>query len=347
MKLTLEKDWLLWLIFLVNAGITGWKETEIVWVFLASGVLALLVKAFSTKPPVAGAALLAIPPWWVEGLHGPVTGKTLWTITWFFTKAGAFVFGSGLAIVPFLYGGVVQQYGWLTERQFLDAVAVAMITPGPVVITVAFVGYLTGGPAGGCLAALGTFLPCYLFVITPAPFFRKFAKNRHIKAFVDGVTAAATGAIGGAAFVLAKRAIIDVLRDTKTTDRDEVSLRPETTEAIDQYLAALDTRLPGAPPGRRDPVFVSLSKRSFGKRLSPSAILEVVKKRAREAGIRRNIVAHSLRHAAVTHALDHHASLEETGAHARHRDPRTTARYDRRRKRRGAAAADALPHLAV
>ena len=122
---------------------------------------------------------------------------------------------------------------------------------------------------------------------------------------------------------------------------------PETTEAIDQYLAALDARLPGAPPGRRDPVFVSLSKRSFGKRLSPSAILEVVKKRAREAGIRRNIVAHSLRHAAVTHALDHHASLEETGAHARHRDPRTTARYDRRRKRRGAAAADALPHLAV
>jgi integrase len=138
-----------------------------------------------------------------------------------------------------------------------------------------------------------------------------------------------------------------VLRDTKTTDRDELTLRPETAEAIDQYLAVLDDRLPGTPPGRRDPVFVSLSKRSFGRRLSPSAILEVVKKRAREAAIRRNIVAHSLRHAAVTHALDHHASLEETGAHARHRDPRTTVRYDRRRKRRGAAAADALPHLAV
>jgi len=208
-RLTLEKDWLLWTIFLVNAGITGWKETEIVWVFLASGMLALFVKAFPTKPPAAGVAVLAIPPWLVEGLHGPVTGKTLWTITWFFTKAGAFIFGSGLAIVPFLYGGVVQQYGWLTERQFLDAVAVAMITPGPVVITVAFVGYLTGGPAGGCMAALGTFLPCYLFVIIPAPYFRKFAKNRHIKAFVDGVTAAATGAIGGAAYVLAKRAIVD------------------------------------------------------------------------------------------------------------------------------------------
>jgi chromate transporter len=208
--LTLGKDWLLWAIFIVNGVITGWKETEIVWVFLASGLLTLFVKTFPTKPPVAGAALLAIPPWLVEGLHGPASGKTLWTITWFFAKAGAFVFGSGLAIVPFLYGGVVQQYGWLNERQFLDAVAVAMITPGPVVITVAFVGYLTGGPSGACLAALGTFLPCYLFVIIPAPFFRKYGRNRHIKAFVDGVTAAATGAIGGAAFVLARRAIIDV-----------------------------------------------------------------------------------------------------------------------------------------
>jgi chromate transporter len=208
-RLTLGKDWLLWTIFVVNAGITGWKETEIVWVFLASGVLALLIKAFPTKASAAGTAMLAIPPWLIDGLHGPASGKTLWTITWFFTKAGAFVFGSGLAIVPFLYGGVVQEYHWLNERQFLDSVAVAMITPGPVVITVAFVGYLVGGPTGGCLASLGTFLPCYLFVIIPAPFFRKYGKNRHIKAFVDGVTAAATGAIAGAAFVLAKRAIID------------------------------------------------------------------------------------------------------------------------------------------
>lgn len=209
-KLTLAKDWLLWFVFAVNAGVTAWKEAEIVWVFLASGVFVLLAKAFPKKPLPAATALAAIPPWLVTGIHGPASGKTLWTITWFFTQAGAFVFGSGLAIVPFLYGGVVQQYQWLNERQFLDAVAVAMITPGPVVITVAFVGYLAGGPAGGCLAALGTFLPCYLFVIIPAPYFRRFSKNPHIKAFVDGVTAAATGAIAGAAFVLAKRAIIDL-----------------------------------------------------------------------------------------------------------------------------------------
>jgi chromate transporter len=112
--------------------------------------------------------------------------------------------------VPFLHGAVVNDLAWLTERQFLDAVAVAMITPGPVVITVAFVGYLTAGPLGACMAAIGTFLPCWLFVVIPAPYFRRFSKNRHMKAFVDGVTAAATGAIAGAAFVLAKRAIVDV-----------------------------------------------------------------------------------------------------------------------------------------
>ena len=99
---------------------------------------------------------------------------------------------------------------WLTERQFLHAVAVAMITPGPVVITVSFIGYLVGGFAGAVLAALGVFLPCYLFVILPAPHFRRFAQNTRIKAFVDGVTAAAVGAIAGAAFVLGRRAIYDI-----------------------------------------------------------------------------------------------------------------------------------------
>jgi chromate transporter len=120
------------------------------------------------------------------------------------------VFGSGLAIVPFLYGGVVKEHGWLTDRQFLDAVAVAMITPGPVVITVGFIGYLVAGPLGAVVAALATFVPCYLFTVVPAPYFRRFSKNRSLKAFVDGVTAAATGAIAGAAFVLGRRALVDL-----------------------------------------------------------------------------------------------------------------------------------------
>jgi len=128
----------------------------------------------------------------------------------FFAEAGAFVFGSGLAIVPFLYGGVVNEHHWLNERQFIDAVAVAMITPGPVVITVGFIGYLVAGLPGAVVAALATFLPCYLFTIIPAPYFRKHGKKPGIVAFVDGVTAAAIGTITGAVIVLGKRSISDV-----------------------------------------------------------------------------------------------------------------------------------------
>jgi chromate transporter len=210
-RMTLGRDWLLWSLFAVTASVTAWTESEIVWVFLLSGVVSLLVKA----PPRLGRTTIAsglapLPAWLLSGLHGPATLGTLAKIGLYFAEAGAFVFGSGLAIVPFLYGGVVERFGWLSERQFLDAVAVAMITPGPVVITVAFIGYLVAGPLGAICAAIGVFLPCYLFVIVPAPYFRRIARNRQIKVFVDGVTAAATGAIAGAAFVLGRRAVIDI-----------------------------------------------------------------------------------------------------------------------------------------
>jgi chromate transporter len=138
-----------------------------------------------------------------------IAGK-LGQIAWFFFKAGAFVFGSGLAIVPFLYGGLVKEFQWLNEQEFMDAVAVAMITPGPVVITVGFIGYLVAGFPGACVAALATFLPCYLFTILPAPYFKKYGKHPSIKAFVDGATAAAVGAIAGAVFVLGKRQLTDL-----------------------------------------------------------------------------------------------------------------------------------------
>jgi chromate transporter len=205
-RTTLSKDRLLWVIFAVSAVVTAWTESEIIWLFILSGVVALIVRQKSFH--IGSAAV--VPVWLISGLHGPAVGTTMATLFWYFAEAGAFVFGSGLAIVPFLYGGVVRNFQWLTERQFLDAVAVAMITPGPVVITVAFIGHLVAGPMGATLAALGVFLPCYLLVVIPAPYFRRFANNPRLKAFVDGVTAAATGAIAGAAFVLGRRAIVDL-----------------------------------------------------------------------------------------------------------------------------------------
>ena len=208
-RMTLAADRLLWAIFAVGAIVTAWTESEVAWVFIAGGLVGLLGRGVPLRRS-RPAALVIAPLWLVAGLHGSASTEVLGRIFWYFAEAGAFVFGSGLAIVPFLYGGVVERFHWLTERQFLDAVAVAMITPGPVVITTAFIGYLVGGPLGGTLAALGVFLPCYLFVIVPAPYFRRFAGNVAVKGFVDGVTAAATGAIAGAAVVLGRRAIVDL-----------------------------------------------------------------------------------------------------------------------------------------
>ena len=162
---------------------------------------------FVTKPPTR---LLAGFAWLWTGVHGPASPGVLWTLLLFFSKAGAFVFGSGLAIVPFLYGGVVSEYRWLTERQFLDAIAVAMITPGPVVITAAFIGYLVAGFLGAASAAGAVFAPPFLIVIVAAPYYRRFAGNPQVKAFVQGVTAAAVGAIAGAVVILARRALVDL-----------------------------------------------------------------------------------------------------------------------------------------
>jgi chromate transporter len=206
MRSTLERDLALWIIFVASAVVTAWTESEIAWLFLAAGVVYLILRLPSRT---ARMALVAPWPLLLTGLHGPADPNTLWRLGWYFAEAGAFVFGSGLAIVPFLHGGVVTDFQWLTERQFLDAVAVAMITPGPVVITVAFIGYLVAGPVGATIAALGVFLPCYLFVVIPATYFRRAVSNPSVRAFVQGVTAAATGAIAGAAFVLGRRAITD------------------------------------------------------------------------------------------------------------------------------------------
>jgi chromate transporter len=203
------KDKLLWAIFVVSLVLTVVTQSENVFLFLGAG---FLVWFWRVRPKLSRGAL--------NGMAAPVAAffafdavdwHKLGQIARFFAYAGSFVFGSGLAIVPFLYGGVVKEYAWLTDRQFVDAVAVAMITPGPVVITTGFIGYLVSGFWGAVVAALATFVPCYLFTVLPAPYFKKYGKRPGVIAFVDGVTAAAIGAIAGAVVVIGQRSITDFI----------------------------------------------------------------------------------------------------------------------------------------
>lgn len=207
---SIGKDRLLWAIFGILGAVTVITESEIAWLFIAAGALVWLLRSppsFLRNKPLAAAALTQGPAstdWLTAFDPGLLTQVGL-----FFAKAGAFVFGSGLAIVPFLYGGVVTEHHWLNDKQFVDAVAVAMITPGPVVITVGFIGYLIDGLNGATVAALATFVPCYLFTILPAPYFKRYGKLPAVMNFVDGITAAAIGAIAGSVIVIGRRSIID------------------------------------------------------------------------------------------------------------------------------------------
>lgn len=193
MQKTLGRDELLWGIgrlLLVTTVITG---QEVVWLILAGGVVVLLARGL---PPRGRLAEGASPLLFLQLLG-------------YFSFAGTFVLGSGLAIVPFLHGGVVSEQHWLTEAQFLDAVAVALITPGPVVITTGFIGYLVAGPIGAVVAAGATFLPCFLLTVIPAPYFRRYGNRPWLKALIAGITAGAIGAIAGAVIVLGRESVVD------------------------------------------------------------------------------------------------------------------------------------------
>ncbi|WP_338438692.1 chromate transporter [Synechococcus elongatus] len=208
---TIGRDWLFWAIYIVSAAVTVITESEKISLILAAGVLVWFVKAPPKQWRPKRPSSLAVAPFLPLLMTIPATEPgILWQIFTFFGKAGAFVFGSGLAIVPFLYGGLVNELQWLNTQEFVDAVAVAMITPGPIVITVGFIGFLVAGLAGGVVATLATFLPCYLFTIIPAPYFKKHGKQPGIAAFVEGVTVAAIGAITGAVVVLGKRSLVDI-----------------------------------------------------------------------------------------------------------------------------------------
>lgn len=210
---TLGRDRLLWGIAITLAVTTIVTGREIVALVLLAGVSVWLLRARpawlarATARELGSGGLVALGVTAATGRL--VTLPLLAQLLGFFSFAGAFVFGSGLAIVPFLHGGVVLDHRWLTGQQFRDAVAVALITPGPVVITTAFIGFLVGGLAGGLVAALGTFLPCYFFTVVPAPLFRRHGQRPVLAAIVQGVTAGAVGAIVGAVVVLGRGAIVD------------------------------------------------------------------------------------------------------------------------------------------
>lgn len=209
-RLTNAKDLRLWGISVVILAVTALTGAEIAILFVAAG---LVMVAWDAPPRFLNrgrstSALGVVLPFSL--LTGTTTAGTLVALGLFFLKAGAFIFGSGLAIVPFLREGVVNQHHWLTEQQFLDAVAIGLISPGPVVITAAFIGYLVGGVAGAGIATVAIFTPIYLGVVVPGRWFIRHRDNAQIRAFVKGATAAAAGAIAGATIVLTRETVVDL-----------------------------------------------------------------------------------------------------------------------------------------
>jgi chromate transporter len=209
-RLTNGHDARLWAISVAIGLVTAITGTEVAVLFIAAGLLMIALDAPPRSFGGRGSVVVGLPPMARSLLLGTATTGTLVALGLFFLKAGAFIFGSGLAIVPFLREGVVNQHHWLNDRQFLDAVAMGLITPGPVVITATFIGYLVGGFAGAIVATVAIFTPIYLGVVLPAGWFLRHKQNPQLRAFVKGATAAAAGAIAGATVVLVRGAVVDL-----------------------------------------------------------------------------------------------------------------------------------------
>lgn len=210
LRVTVKSDRRLWIIFAVVAVTTFVARSEVAILFVVAGLIGVLLYAPRYRPWARSVPLL-VPPSAVPLVlaAGTADPATLLALGIFFFKAGAFTFGSGLAIVPFLQQGVVRDFGWLSEREFLDAVAMGMITPGPVVITAVFVGYLVAGLAGAVVAGLGVFLPPFLLVVLFAPWIMRHRTHPAVQGFTKGATAAAAGAIVGAGAVIATQVLVD------------------------------------------------------------------------------------------------------------------------------------------
>jgi chromate transporter len=204
-KLGME-DVLQWTLAAACFAVTVTLQAEVAWLFLGAGILGALYYGGHFRKSSAGTSLMTVMP-----LTPAASSSTVAKLLVFFLKAGSLTFGSGLVIVPFLQQGVVQQHGWLDERAFLVAVAVGMISPGPVVITATFVGFLVAGFWGSVAATVGIFLPSFILVLVAAPLLVRYRSNRAIQGFIKGAYAAAIGTILGACVLLGRIAIGDWL----------------------------------------------------------------------------------------------------------------------------------------
>ena len=209
-KLGME-DWLQWAIAAGAFLITVILQAEVALVFIGAGILGILYygSLFRRRGPPVALGAAAIPSaGTVTHSAGPsVIGKLIL----FFLKAGSLTFGSGLVIVPFLEKGLVQQYGWLSPRAFLIAVAVGMLSPGPVVITATFVGFLVAGFWGSLASTVAIFLPSFIFILVAAPLVQRNRTNPNVQGFIKGAYGAAIGTILGASVLLGKIAIGDAV----------------------------------------------------------------------------------------------------------------------------------------
>jgi chromate transporter len=208
-RATNKTDPILWAIAAVQCVVTVIAGAELVWPFIAAALFGAVyygggiprlgreATSFSPIPIIAA----------VKGFAWIGTGASFGAMSLFFLQASAFTFGSGLAIVPFLHAGLVENFGWLTEQEFVDSVAMGLITPGPVVIMATFGGYLIHGVLGAVVATVAVFVPVYLFVVVPGRFFRRYERHPRLQGFVKGATAAAAGAIAGAAIVIGRQTI--------------------------------------------------------------------------------------------------------------------------------------------
>ena len=204
-KLGME-DVVQWLIAAISFAVTVILKAEVALLFIGAGVVGALYYGIFLPRKAAASTMLTVAP-----LAPLATGSAIGKLLLFFLKAGALTFGSGLVIVPFLQQGVVQQYAWLSERDFLIAVAIGMISPGPVVITATFVGYLVAGFWGSLAATIGVFLPSFLLVLIAAPVLARNRTQRGVQGFVKGTYGAAIGTILGACVLLIRIAIGDWL----------------------------------------------------------------------------------------------------------------------------------------